>query len=333
MNKITPKTKHAIIAVIDTGYGSYNYERNLFEANGFKLKIFQSKKQDRESRLAFAKEAVGILVRGTQMDAHVLSQLPHLKAIVRYGVGFDNVDLQAAQRSGIRVANVQGYANESVSDHALALLFSCARLLRLGQKEVQLKCGVPPSRDVMELVNKTLGIVGLGRIGGTLCRKSQSLFSRVLAVDPYIPAKRFNQLGAISCDLDTLLYESDAISLHCNLTDETRGLIDKHAFKKMKRHPILINTARGAIIESEPLLDALQRNIIHSAGIDVYPEEPPGENLTSLLIHPRVVATGHYAWYSPQSIETLQKRAAHNMLSLLRGDPVADELTAGGETQ
>lgn len=321
----------SIIAIIDTGYGSYDYERNVFESNGFTLKIFQGKKQDHEARLAFANEAVGILVRGTQMDAFFLSKLPNLKAIVRYGVGFDNIDLKAAQQYGIRVANVQGYANESVSDHAIALLFSCARLLHLGQKELQLKCGVPPSRDVMELADKTLGIVGLGRIGGTLCRKSQSLFSRIIAADPYIPAERFNQMGAVSCNLETLLSESDAISLHCNLTDETRGLINKHAFKRMKKQPILVNTSRGAVIEPEPLLDALQRNIIHSAGIDVYPEEPPGDDLKPLLSHPRVIATGHYAWYSPQSIQTLQKRAAHNMLSLLRGDPVADELTVEGE--
>lgn len=323
--------KHLIIAVIDTGYGSYDYERHLFEENGFILKIFQGKKQDREARIAFAKEAVGILVRGTQMDADFLSKSPNLKAIVRYGVGFDNVDLKAAQQHRIRVANVQGYANESVSDHALALLLSCARLLRLGQQELHQKCGVPPSVDVMELTDKTLGIVGLGRIGGTLCKKSQSLFKRIIAADPYIPAERFKQLGAIFCDLDTLLSESDAISLHCNLTDETRGLIDKDAFKKMKKQPILINTSRGAVIELEPFLDALQRNIIHSAGIDVYPEEPPGDDLKPLLTHPRVIATGHYAWYSPQSIQTLQKRAAHNLLSLIRGDPVEDELTVKRE--
>jgi len=314
------------IVVLDPGYDSYEFEKRLFEENGFEFKIFMGGHHDREGKIAFATNAVGILLRWTQVDESFLLQLPKLKAIVRYGVGYDNIDVSAAEQKGVRVANVQSYANQAVSDHALALLFSCSRLLPLGQRSLSSNFGKPPVTDVIELADKTLGIIGLGRIGGTLCRKARSLFERILAVDPYIPAERFEQLGAIQCDFRTLLQESNAISLHCNLTDETRNLINGSAFAMMVNRPILVNTSRGPVVEEGALLDALHQGTVHSVGMDVYSEEPPGENLKPLLSHPRVIATGHYAWYSIKSSEVLQKRAADNLLALLRGADVEDEL-------
>ena len=172
------------IVVIDPGYDSYVHEKQLFEQEGFGFQVFQGHRHDLEGKLAFAKDAIGILLRWTQVDEAFFSRLPNLKVIVRYGVGYDNIDLSAAERNGVRVANVQSYANNSVSDHALALLFSCARLLHLGQSSVIKNFGAPPSEDILELAGKTLGIIGLGGIGGTLCRKTQHLFERILAADP-----------------------------------------------------------------------------------------------------------------------------------------------------
>jgi D-3-phosphoglycerate dehydrogenase len=314
------------IAVIDPGYDSYEYEKRLFEKNGFEFNIFQGQIHDRESKIAFARNAVGILLRWTEVDESFLSRMPNLKAIVRYGVGYDNINVSAAEHYGVRVANVQSYANNAVSDHALALLLSCSRLLPLGQRSLRSNFGKPPATDVVELADKTLGIIGLGRIGGTLCRKARPLFERILAVDPYIHAERFEQLGAIQSDFHTLLQESNAISLHCNLTAETRNLINGSAFALMAKRPILVNTSRGPVVEEGALLDALHQGTIHSVGMDVYSEEPPGETLKPLLSHPRVIATGHYAWYSIKSSEVLQKRAADNLLALLRGVDVEDEL-------
>ena len=314
------------IAVIDPGYDSYAYEKRLFEENGFVFKVFSGYHHDREGKIAFAANAVGVLLRWTEVDESFLSQLRKLRAIVRYGVGYDNIDIDAAARYGVRVANVQSYANNAVSDHALALLLCCSRLLPLGQRSLIDNFGKPPAPDVIELTNKTLGIVGLGRIGGTLCRKAKPIFERILAVDPYIPADRFDQLGAKPCDFRTLLQESDAITIHCNLTDETRSLFNNNAFAMMAKRPILVNTARGPIVEKDALLEALRQDAVHSVGIDVFPEEPPGENMHAFLSHPRVIATGHYAWFSITSSEVLQMRAADNLLSLLRGDDVKDEL-------
>ena len=315
------------IVVIDPGYDTYQYEKRLFEENGFTFEVFTGGHHDREGKLAFAENATGVLLRWTDVNDQFLSRLPKLKAIVRYGVGYDNINIDVANRHGVRVANVQGYANHAVSDHALGLLFSCSRLLPLREQTLKDDFGNPPAMDVIEFSNKTLGIVGLGRIGGTFCQKVQPLFERILAADPYIPAERFEQLGAIPCDFQTLLRESDAISIHCNLTHETHGLFNRDAFSMMMKRPIVVNTARGPVVEAGALLDALRQDAVHSAGLDVYPEEPPGKGLDDLLAHPRVIATGHYAWYSIRSSQELQKRAADNLLSLLRGEVVEDELT------
>jgi D-3-phosphoglycerate dehydrogenase len=314
------------IVVIDPGYDSYQYEKQLFEKNGYRFEVFTGGHHDREGKIAFASRAAGILLRWTGVDEEFLSRLPNLKAIVRYGVGYENIDINTAKRHGVRVANVQGYANHAVSDHALALLFSCSRLLPLRWQTLKDDFGNPPAVDVIEFSNKTLGIVGLGRIGGAFCQKAQPLFERILATDPYIPAEQFVRLGAGQCDFQTILHESDAISIHCNLTHETQGLFSHSAFSMMAKRPIVVNTARGPVVEADGLLDALHQDKVHSAGLDVFPEEPPGESLDALLSHPRVIATGHYAWYSIRSSEELQKRAADNLLALLRGDDVEDEL-------
>ncbi|MFW6100296.1 MAG: NAD(P)-dependent oxidoreductase, partial [Bacteroidota bacterium] len=231
--------------------------------------------------------------------------------------GYDNVDIEAATRHNVKVANVRGYANHSVSDHALALIYACARGLSQGQKLVKQQFAKPPIREIIELHDKTLGIIGLGRIGGTLCQKAQSLFKKVMASDPYISKERFSSLGASKANLNDLLRQSDVISVHCNLTDETRNLIDGEKMQLMLNNAILINTARGPVINENDLYTALQSGKPHSVGLDVHGDEPPSSRQERLLSHPQVIATGHYAWYSQRSITELQKRASHNLLAML----------------
>lgn len=307
------------IVVLDTGYESYDYEKKLFPKHGYQLEIFEGDRNDRQGRIVHCENAVGLLVRWTEIDDEFLQAAPEVKAIVRYGVGYDNIDLEAATRHGVRVANVQGYANHAVSDHAIALMFTCARALREGQKSLRQQFGKPPIKQVIELQDKTLGIIGLGRIGGTLCKKVQPLFKRVLAADPYISDERFNLLGATKVSLDELLKESHVVSVHCNLTEETRNLIDASRMQLMKKNAILINTARGPVLNESDLFEALHAGKFHSVGLDVYANEPPSSPQKELLAHSRVIATGHYAWYSTNSIGELQKRAADNLLMMLQG--------------
>ncbi|MBD3288485.1 hypothetical protein GF337_06735 [candidate division KSB1 bacterium] len=315
------------IVVFDTGYDSYDYERQLFENAGYRFEIYRGDPFDREQKIAFCRNAVGLLIRSSRMNESLYDSIPTLKAIARYGVGHDNIDLEGAKRRNIKIANVQGYASHSVSDHALSLMYACARLLPTGVAHIHDKFAAPPGKPVIEFHDKTLGIVGLGRIGGCLSRKCQPLFTRILASDPYIPDERFREFGAEKSNLDAILQHSDVISLHCNLTKETTGLFDAAAFAKMQRQPIIINTARGPVLDEPALLKALNNGTVLRAGLDVFVKEPPDESNAELLMHPAVIATGHYGWYSETASAELQKRAADNLLALLNGEEIEDCLT------
>ena len=312
------------IAILDTGYRSYDYEKELFARHGYELRFYHGGQADISAKIDFVKKAEGILVRDTPIGEDFFSQTRNLKAIVRYGTGYDNIDIGAASSNGVKVANVQGYASHCVSDHALALIYACIRGIPAGEKNILASFGEPPFPEVFELHNKTLGILGLGRIGGTLADKTRHLFRKVLAVDPYILDEKFIKHGADKTDMDTLLNQCHVISLHCNLTDETRSLIGMDAFREMKQCPVFINTARGPVMDEKALLVALEDKLIHSAGIDVYENEPVDERQERLISHPRVITTGHYAWYSETSSAALQEGAADNMIALLQGEMVED---------
>jgi D-3-phosphoglycerate dehydrogenase len=314
----------AFIAIIDTGYRSYDYEKNLFARHGYDTRLYQGDRADIGAKTEFAQGAEGILVRSTNIGADFLGQARNLRVIVRYGTGYDNIDLESATAHGVKVANVQGYASQCVSEHALALIFACMRGITHGEKNILKAFGKPPFPGIFELHDKTLGIIGLGRIGGTLSGKARHLFQKVLAADPYVPDEKFIRHGAEKADMDTLLRESHVISMHCNLTEETRHLVGWDEINKMKQCPVLVNTARGPVIDESVLPDAIDLKLIHSAGLDVYENEPADERQEKLLAHPHIITTGHYAWYSDASSAALQKTAAENMAALLRGEMVED---------
>ena len=296
----------------------------MFRSNGFELEIWTGDKDDVAGKTAFASDADGLLIRWTLVNDQFLAEMKSLKAIVRYGVGYDNIDLDAVSRTGVKVANVQGYGNHAVSDHALALMYACNRLLTQGQKEIRDTFGGPPDKRILDFHECTLGIIGLGRIGGTLCRKAVHVFHRVIASDPYISDDRFEEVGAEKVSLEELMEQSDFISIHCNLTEETEGLLDQKIFGLAKKCPIIINTARGPVIDQDALLKALGIQQIFGAGIDVFDTEMASELPEELLNHTKIISTGHYAWYSMQSHRELQKRAADNLLALLRGETIED---------
>jgi D-3-phosphoglycerate dehydrogenase / 2-oxoglutarate reductase len=320
----TKPEKNMEIAIIDSGYNSYAFEQELFEKNGFRIKIFPGYKGDNSAKRDFAKNSDGILVRHTPIDESFLSGMMNLKAVVRYGVGYDNIDIEACTRHGVKVANVQGYANHAVSDHALALMFSCTRALWNTESQIREGFASPPVPDIIELHDKTLGIIGIGRIGSIFCKKAAPLFKEIIACDPYKPDIHFMQLSAHRVNLNELLEMADVITLHCNLTLETKHLLGKEQFLLMSKKPVIINTSRGEVINEVALLDALNSGKIHSAGIDVYEDEPVTDRQNSLIKHPRTICTGHYAWYSDISMTELQQKAATNLLNLLRGKKVDD---------
>lgn len=314
------------VVILDSGYKSYAFEKELFEGNGFELKIHSTYEGEKAKKMEFAKGADGILVRHTRIDSEFLSNMKNLKAVVRYGVGYDNVDVAACTQAGVKVANVQGYANHSVSDHALALLFSCSRALWNTKEQISKKFAAPPVEDIFELHDKTLGIIGLGRIGSELAKKARLLFKEIIAADPYKSQKYCNRFSARKVDLTELLQTSDIISLNCNLTVETRHILNNAAFSEMKKRPVIINTSRGETINEKALLNALNSGTIHSAGLDVFENEPPANVQNELINHARTICTGHYAWYSDYAAVELQKRAALNLYHFLTGKDVEDSL-------
>ena len=314
------------IGVLDSGYDSYSIEKELLEKNGFELDVFDDHFGDRESKIRFAKDKTGLLIRQTEIDKRFLDELPGLKVIVRYGIGYDNINLEEARAHGVKVANVQGYATRCVAEHAMALMFACLRSLYKGVTEIREQYGKPPIPDIYELHDKTLGIIGLGRIGSRFALNCRPLFKRILAVDPYIEPGRFSETGTVRTELTNLLNSSHVISIHCNLNGETFHMINRESIDLMRNRPIIINTARGPIINEKDLLWALNEWRIHSAGIDVWEDEPLTSRQESLVSHPRVVSTGHYAWYSEDSAIELQKRAAENMIALLAGKTISDRL-------
>jgi len=312
------------IKVLDTGYDSFAYEEQLFLSHGCAFEIWPGDAGDEAGKVAFAADADGLLIRWSVVNDAFLAAMKQLKAIVRYGVGYENIDLDAASRAGVKVAIVQGYGNHAVSDHALALMYACNRLLPQGHRAIREVFGEPPDKRVLDFHEATLGIIGLGRIGGTLCQKAVHLFQRVRASDPYICEERFEELGAEQVGLEELIQTSDVISVHCNLTQETTGLLNERTLGLARRCPIIINTARGPVIDQDALLQALHEQRIFGAGIDVYHTELASDLPEELLNHPRIICTGHYAWYSLHSHRELQRRAADNLLALLRGENIED---------
>jgi D-3-phosphoglycerate dehydrogenase / 2-oxoglutarate reductase len=316
------------VCVVDTGYESYAGEQEALSQEGYSFDIFEGDRLDLPAKLAFAKGATGVFVRWSEFDGPAFDQLPGLRCLVRYGIGYDNIDLKAASERGVKVCNVQGYANHTVSDHALAMILACVRNLPDAMRRVRSHYSLAPRTYVPELHELTLGIVGLGRIGGTLCTKARHLFQRVVACDPYIASERFKEMGAEVCSFDELLRESDVISLHCNLTDETFHIIGPKQFEAMRPNVIVVNTSRGPVMDEEALTEALLSGKVYGAGLDVFEDEPPKSNRDVLLAHPYVVSSGHCAWYStPASLE-LQRRAARNMAAMLRGETPEDCLNA-----
>ena len=314
------------IAIIDSGYKDYSFEKQLFESAGFTLDIFPLYKGEKAVKMVFAKEADGILVRHTPIDEEFLTHCKKVKAVVRYGVGYDNIDVDACTRLGVNVANVQGYANHAVSEHALALILSCSRGMWNTNQQLIEKFAAPPVKDLFELHYKTLGIIGLGRIGSELAKKAAPLFKEVIASDPYKPDDHFNKHGVRKVILSELLEISSVISLNCNLTNETRNILDGKAFQNMQERPVIVNTSRGDTIDEKALLKALESERIHSAALDVFRNEPTTTAQEKLIQHPRTICTGHYAWYSESSAIELQKRAALNLYHFLTGEEVEDRL-------
>lgn len=269
--------------------------------------------------VALAGEVDGILTCFAPITRKVIESAPRLQVIGRYGIGVDNIDVEAASRRGIPVTNVPAYCVDEVAEHALALMLGLARSVLAYDRAVHegdwsLTRGAP----VYRVAGRTLGIIGMGKIGRKLCAKSLGLGLRVLAYDHGAAADAVRAVHAEPASLAEIAARSDFLSLHLPLTAATRHIVDEALLRSMKPTAFLINTARGPLVDREALLKALREGWIAGAGIDVFePERLPADD--PLLDLPNVIATPHVAFYSEQSVLDLELQAAENVAAILAG--------------
>jgi D-3-phosphoglycerate dehydrogenase len=257
------------------------------------------------------------LISGVEpVTARVLAAAPRLKVISKHGVGYDNIDLEAARARGIVVCIAGGAIADSVADMTLALMLALAR--QVPQGDAAVRAGQRPRLVGPELRGKTLGIVGFGQIGRAVCRRAVGFGLRVLACD-VAPDEAFaRSWGVQFASLDELLAAADIVSLHAPATQETRGLIDAARLALMKPSAFLINTARGELVDEAALYDAVKSGRLAGAATDVFATEPPGDN--PLLSLANFIATPHSAGQTWEGLRRVGEITAENALRVLRGE-------------
>jgi D-3-phosphoglycerate dehydrogenase len=266
----------------------------------------------------------------------MIRQMARCRIISRFGIGVDNVDIPAATERGIVVTKVPDYCIDEVSDHAVALLLAAVRKIPFANSMVHSgRWEMPAVVPIHRLRGTTLGLVGFGRIPQLVAPKAQAFGMRVVAFDPYIPKAVFDSAKVESVDFPQLLKTSDYVSIHAPLLPETQGLFNADAFRQMKRHAYLINTARGPIVDEAALAQALDAGQIAGAALDVMTKEPPTGS--PLLGRPNVIITPHTSFYSEESLNDLETKAAEEVVRVLKGEaprnPVNPEALKGRAEQ
>jgi D-3-phosphoglycerate dehydrogenase len=279
-----------------------------------------AKSPSAEDVLAVARDADAVLVTYAKLPGELLRELKHCKAIGRFGLGVDNIDLLAAKQLGIAVNYVPDYCLREVSDHAMALLLALARKIPLSNKLVQSgRWELPPLVPLHRLDGQTLGLVGFGNIPRALAPKAKAFGLRVVVHDPFVPEDVLAASAVEDASLDALLGMSDFVSIHAPLLPATRGLINAAAFAKMKQGAFLINTARGPLVDETALVAALDSGHLGGAALDVVTAEPLAKD-SKLLGRDNVILTPHTAFYSVEALEELQTKCASDVARVLSGE-------------
>jgi D-3-phosphoglycerate dehydrogenase len=276
---------------------------------------------DREALVAACRDADAVLTDYAPFDAEVLARLGRCRLISVAATGYDCVDLAAAAAQGIAVCCVAEYCTDEVADHALALLLALNRRLLDYHRQVQEAHDWrwDRVRGLRRLRGQTLGLVGVGRIGQAVCRRALGFGLRVLASDPLLDDAAVERHGAHRASLDEIYAEADVLSLHCNLDAQSRGMLDRAAFARMCRRPLLINVARGALVVEADLVDALDRGLLGGAALDVLAEDSPDLARHPLAGRHDVLLTPHVAFYSETALAELRRISAHNVTAALEG--------------
>jgi D-3-phosphoglycerate dehydrogenase / 2-oxoglutarate reductase len=310
-----PVPASPLVVVCGLDHVNLAEEQEVFGKAGFRLQTVIARTE--AEYLERCGDADGLLIQYGAVTRRVLEGLPRVRVLVRYGVGVDGIDLAAATDHGVPVVNVPDYGTDEVANHAVALVLALARkLTRLDRQTRSGGWDVFRVGAVTRLAGQTVGIFGCGRIGSAVARKLSGFDVRLLGCDPYID--RF-PAGVQPVPFERLLGESDYITIHCPLTGETRHAFDAESLGRMRPTAVLINTARGGIVDTDALVGALQEGQLAGAGLDVLEQEPIDPE-SPLLRMEQVIVTPHAAWYSEEGRSDLKRRAAEEAVRVLRGE-------------
>jgi D-3-phosphoglycerate dehydrogenase len=318
---VLPVAAQLRVVITDCSWEDDSVERKILEDGG--VHVTRAQCTTPQEVIAVSKDADALLVGWAPITQEVIGCLSRCRLLMRYGTGYDNIDLEAATRAGIAVAINADYCLEEVATHAFALLLACHR--QLGALQDAVRNGRWDSLDVLfpcpPLSQQTVGILGFGRIGRHFAGMVCPLAKQVLVHDPMFSGSVGTGLPTQFVSFDRLLAESDYVSIHVPLTADTHHLFDGETISRMKKGAYLINCARGAIIDEEALVESLRHNHLAGAALDVFSKEPlPGGH--PLRSFPRVIVTPHAAWYSTQADHLLRANPARNILRFLRGEPI-----------
>jgi len=302
------------IVITDCDHPSVEIEKEVLKVIPHEL--VEADCQKEEDVINIAQDAVALINQYAPITNRVIESLKECKVIVRYGVGVDNIDVEAAKKHGIIVANVPDYCIDEVSTHTMALALNCARKITLLDKNIQhQKWDFSKAKPIFRTLGKTFGLLGLGKIARAVARKAIGFGFNVIAYDPYISEVN---LKIKLVPFHQLLEDADFISIHAPLTNKTRYLFSEKEFSAMKKNAYLINTARGSIIDEKALYKALKEKWIAGAALDVMENEPPKWD-SSLLKLDNLILTPHISFYSEDSYIELKTKVAEAVIAVLKG--------------
>jgi D-3-phosphoglycerate dehydrogenase / 2-oxoglutarate reductase len=304
-----------VVVITDLDHDNVDPERSVLDGHEVELRVLQCRTP--EEVAAQAGDADVLINQYVPITGEVLDALPRCRLVVRYGVGVDNVDVEAAAARGVWVANVPDYGRDEVADHTLALALAVLRgVVVLDRSVREGSWDLEAARPLRRLSTLTYGVVGCGAIGTAVAGRAAGLGMRVLGYD--MPQVR-SAPPIERVPLEELLSSSDVVSLHAALTPDTHHVIGAAALERMRPSAFLVNTARGGLVDAAALLAALDAGELAGAALDVLEGEPPDELGWRLARHPKVVMTPHAAWYSEEAFHTLKTEVAREALRVLEG--------------
>ncbi|UOQ57922.1 C-terminal binding protein [Leucobacter allii] len=315
---MTPEIQPTVL-ITDCDHGDVAIEERVAARLGYRLVTAQCRDEDEVIAAGRAAGAVALLTQYAPVTERVLAALPAVRAVGRYGVGVDTVDVDAASARGVAVCNVPDYGTEDVSDHAIAL--ALALLRGLPALDAGLRSGVAsldPVKPLHRFSETVFGVFGLGLIGEATARKARGLGFTVIGVDPRFAAGSTSPSGTVVVGEDELLERSQLLSLHLPLLPQTHHLIGAEALGRARRGIKLVNTCRGGVVDTAALIAALDSGAVSAAALDVFEVEPlPADS--RLRDYPQVLLTPHAAWYSEESFVELKRRAMEQILEFCSG--------------